>query len=60
MAVGAYTPPESQAAWRAVLKLLAKVGARPLVDRVFPFDQLPQAFERLKAGPMGKVVLEIG
>lgn len=59
VAVGAYTPPESQAAWRAVLDLLAKVGARPLVDRVFPFDQLPQAFDRLKAGPMGKVVLEI-
>ena len=59
VAVGAYTPPESQAAWRAVLDLLGKVGARPLVDQVFPFDQLPQAFDRLKAGPMGKVVLAI-
>lgn len=59
VAVGAYTAAESQAAWRAVLDLLARTGARPPVDHVFPFDQLPQAFERLRAGPMGKVVLEV-
>lgn len=57
VAVGAYTPAESQAAWKAVLELLEASGAEPLVDQVFPFDQLPQAFEKLAAGPMGKVVL---
>jgi NADPH2:quinone reductase len=58
--VGAYTAAESQAAWRAVLDLLTRIGAKPLVDKVFPFEQLPQAFERLKAGPMGKVILAVG
>ena len=60
VAVGAYTAAESQAAWSATLDLLARTGARPLVDEVFPFEQLPQAFDRLKAGPMGKVVLAVG
>ncbi|QOV90032.1 quinone oxidoreductase family protein [Humisphaera borealis] len=59
VAVGAYTPAESQEAWKAVLELLEKSGAEPLVDEVFPFEQLPKAFAKLAAGPMGKVVLEI-
>jgi NADPH2:quinone reductase len=42
-----------------VLELLNRTGARPLVDSVFSFDQLPQAFKRLAEGPMGKVVLRI-
>lgn len=57
VAVGAYANSESRAAWQQVLGLLARTGARPLVDSVFPFDQLPRAFERLAQGPMGKVVV---
>lgn len=57
--VGAYKPHESQQVWIAALKLLEKIGARPLVDRVFGFDQLPAAFARLAEGPMGKVVLNV-
>ena len=57
VAVGASTAAESQANWRHVLALLARTGARPQVDQVFPFDQLPKAFERLAQGPMGKVLL---
>ena len=41
------------------LELLASAGVRPLVDSVFPFVQLPQAFARLKQGPMGKVLLQV-
>jgi NADPH2:quinone reductase len=59
MALGYYTPEENHAAWRNLLQLLARSGARPMVDRVFSFEQLPQAFERLAAGPMGKVVLRV-
>lgn len=59
MAVGYYTPEENHAAWRSLLQVLARSGARPLVDHVFAFEQLPQAFERLAAGPMGKVVLRV-
>jgi len=39
--------------------LLARASVRPQVDKIFPFDQLPQAFERLAQGPMGKVVLSV-
>jgi len=59
MALGYYTPEESHAAWQELLGLMTRSGARPLVDRVFPFEQLPQAFERLAAGPMGKVLIRV-
>ena len=57
--VGAYTNPEAHAAWQRILELLSGTGARPLVDSVFPFDQLPKAFERLAQGPLGKVLLQV-
>jgi NADPH2:quinone reductase len=57
MAVSACTNAETRAAWQEILNLLARTGARPQVDKVFAFDQLPQAFERLAQGPMGKVLL---
>ena len=59
VSVGANTHDESRAGWQQVLALLARGGARPLVDSILPFDQLPQAFARLGAGPMGKVVLKV-
>ena len=59
VAVGAYEISESRAAWGAILSLLGRTGAKPLVDQVFPFDQTPRAFERLRAGPMGKVVVRV-
>jgi NADPH2:quinone reductase len=57
VAASAWTTAESRAGWQEVLKLLARNGARPQVDKIFPFDQLPQAFERLAQGPMGKVLV---
>ena len=59
VAASAWTNAESHAAWQEILKLLAHAGARPQVDKVFPFDQLPQAFERLAQGPMGKVLVTV-
>jgi NADPH2:quinone reductase len=59
VAVGANTNAESRAGWQEVLLLLARTNARPLVDSVLPFDQLPQAFARMAAGPMGKVVINV-
>lgn len=59
VAVGAYTSAEARAAWQQVLELLSRTGARPLVDSIFPFDQLPRAFARLAEGPMGKVLLQV-
>ena len=60
VAVSAWSNAESRAAWQQVVDLLARAGARPQVDNIFPFDQLPQAFERLAQGPMGKVLLAVG
>jgi len=59
VAVGAWTATESRAHWNEVLEALSRTGARPLVDNTFPFERLPQAFERLAQGPMGKVLLQI-
>jgi NADPH2:quinone reductase len=60
VAVGTYTNAETHAAWMAVLALLAKTGARPLVDHVFEFADVQAAFTRLAAGPMGKVLVKVG
>ncbi|HWQ92505.1 MAG TPA: zinc-binding dehydrogenase, partial [Clostridia bacterium] len=58
VAVGTYTNEEAHQAWQEVLRWLGRV--RPLVDSVLPFEQLPQAFERLARGPMGKVLVRVG
>jgi NADPH2:quinone reductase len=58
VAVGACTAAESQARWKEVLALLHRAGARPVVDKIFPFEQVPQAFERLARGPLGKVLIK--
>jgi len=56
--VAAYAPPEAQATWNAIVTMLNTANQRPLVDAVFPFDKLLDAFERLKQGPLGKVLVE--
>jgi NADPH:quinone reductase len=58
VAVGAYTNQESRHAWKSSVDLLSKTGARPLIDHVFGFEELPAAFEKLAQGPMGKVLLK--
>ncbi len=61
VAVGTYTPPESQAAWKAIVDTLngAGAGEKPVIDSTFRFAQIEEAFARLKRGPMGKVLVEI-
>ncbi len=57
--VGAYTNAQTRTAWEQIVRLLGKTGAKPVVDMVFPFDQLKDAFARLVEGPMGKVLLRV-
>ncbi len=59
VAAGSFTPEDARAAWQEVLKVLAVHDNRPLIDMVFAFHELPKAFERLAAGPMGKVLLKV-
>jgi NADPH2:quinone reductase len=59
MSLGYYTPEQNHAAWQSLISILNSSGARPQIDRVYPFEELPNAFQRLMAGPMGKVLIKI-
>jgi NADPH:quinone reductase len=59
VAVGTYTNLDAHSAWNNVLTTLARTTAKPLIDHIFDFSQVPQAFARLAAGPMGKVLVRI-
>jgi NADPH2:quinone reductase len=60
VAIAGYTAVEARAAWREALDLMKEVGAEPQVDSVWEFERLKEAFERLRVGPMGKVVVRVG
>jgi NADPH2:quinone reductase len=59
VAVGTYTAAESQALWQEVVSRLNRSGQRPVVDQIFPFEQVKAAFARLAQGPMGKVLIRV-
>lgn len=55
--VGDFTEAEAREAWEKMTALFAPRQVRPVIDRIFPFDQVQEAFEYMKGGPMGKVVI---
>ncbi|MBT3553452.1 MAG: zinc-binding alcohol dehydrogenase family protein [Rhodospirillaceae bacterium] len=57
MQVSLYEAAESQAAMNALLKVLEPGKVKILIDKVFPFDQVQEAFEHMRGGPMGKVIV---
>jgi NADPH2:quinone reductase len=59
VAVGDYTPEAAQTAWKKVLAHLHAIKAKPVVDGIYPFEDVPAAFARLAHGPMGKVLVRI-
>jgi NADPH2:quinone reductase len=59
VAVGDFTANESQIAWKHIVNVLNHASAKPLVDSVYPFEKISEAFAKLEAGPMGKVMLRI-
>jgi NADPH2:quinone reductase len=59
MNVGAYTPDQSQKAWAGIVQALAENGQRPLIDTIFPFEEVQEAFAKLGQGPFGKVGVRI-
>ena len=59
VAVGSYSVEENRNAWRQVVALLHSIKQRPVIDSVFPMQQVPSAFERLAEGPMGKVLVDV-
>jgi len=59
VAVSDYTADAAQAAWTEIVSRLAAIGKHPVVDGIFPFEEVKPAFARLQQGPMGKVVVKI-
>lgn len=57
ISAGGMTPAEAQSHWARIVETLDQAHMRPIVDRVFSFDQVQDAFARLAEGPMGKVVV---
>lgn len=59
VSVGDYSPEGAQAAWTEIVRRLSAAGRRPVVDQVFPFGRVKDAFARLAQGPMGKVLVRV-
>ena len=57
--VSDYTREAAHAAWKEIVGALAAIGKRPVVDSVFPFEEVKPAFARLQQGPMGKVIVRV-
>lgn len=59
VSVGDFTSDEAQSAWQQIVARLDALGQRPVVDQVFPFEEVQAAFARLADGPMGKVLVRV-
>lgn len=59
VAVSDYTPEAAQTTFREIVTRLDGIRKRPVIDHVFPFDEVKQAFARLGQGPMGKVAIRV-
>jgi len=60
VAVSDYTPEQAQVAWKEIVGRLDAIGQKPVVDHVYPFDEVKSAFWRLDQGPLGKVLVRVG
>ncbi|MCE5308228.1 MAG: zinc-binding alcohol dehydrogenase family protein [Acidobacteriales bacterium] len=59
VAAGDYSHATAQTLWKEIVARLAAAGRRPVIDRVFLFEEVPAAFARLAGGPMGKVLVRV-
>jgi len=59
VAVSDYSPADAQATWREIVARLRAMEKRPVTDRIYPFEEVKQAFARLAQGPLGKVVVRV-
>jgi NADPH2:quinone reductase len=59
VAVADYTPESARETWREIVARLNAIGKRPVIDGVYPFEEVKAAFARLQQGPMGKVVVRV-
>ncbi|TGS07451.1 NAD(P)-dependent alcohol dehydrogenase, partial [Mesorhizobium sp. M2E.F.Ca.ET.209.01.1.1] len=47
----------SRSGLEAMLAAVATHRLKPVIDKVFGFDEVPRAFEHLEKGPFGKIVI---
>jgi NADPH:quinone reductase len=59
VAVSDFTAEEALAAWDEITGRMNASGQKPVVDHVFAFEDVKQAFARLAEGPMGKVLVRV-
>jgi NADPH:quinone reductase len=59
VAVADFTAESAQETWKEIVARLAAMGRRPVIDGVYPFEEVKQAFARLSQGPMGKVLVRV-
>ena len=57
VAVATYSPESAQTTWKEIVGRLDAIKKRPVIDRVFPFEDVKAAFAHLAQGPMGKVLV---
>jgi NADPH:quinone reductase-like Zn-dependent oxidoreductase len=57
--VGKFTPPEAQAGWTEIVEMLGSAKARPLIDRIFPMEEVQEAFAHLAGGHLGKILVAV-
>jgi NADPH2:quinone reductase len=55
--VSMYTEAESQRAFDSLCKVLEPGKTKLLIDKIFPFEQVHQALEHIRHGPIGKVLV---
>ena len=59
LSVSAFAPHEAREAWNAILECYGRSSKRPLISRIFPMEEVQDAFEHLQAGPLGKVLVNV-
>lgn len=60
VSVSDYTPQEAQIVWTQIVERMNAAGQKPVIDNVFPFEDVKLAFQRLAQGHMGKVLVRVG
>lgn len=59
VSVADYSPQAAQAAWAEITGRLNAAGQKPVIDKIFAFEDVKPAFARLAEGPMGKVLVRV-
>ncbi len=55
--VALYSDAGVQKAWSDLNKVIKPLNSKVAIDRIFPFDQVQEAFEHMRHGPLGKVLV---